>query len=119
MEPDDSWLLDMLLYARRARAHADGLIREQFLQDAQAQDAVTYAVMIVVEAAAQVSDSRRMEIPGLPWRKIVGMRNRLVHHYFDVDLEILWDVVQIDLPEVIATVELFALDRGMPLPKSD
>jgi uncharacterized protein with HEPN domain len=118
MPSDDTWLTDMWIYARRARGHADGHSQETFLSNHQTQDAITYAVLVVGKAAAQVSGERRNEIPGLPWREIVGMRNRLVHRYFDVDLDVLWDVVQSDLPEVIETIELYWLDRGIPLPES-
>ena len=116
MPSDDTWLTDMWTYARRARAHVEGQTQESFMSNAQAQDAITYTVTVVGEAAAQVSADRRKEIPGLPWREIVGMRNRLVHRYFDVDLEVLWHVVQNDLLQVIETIELYWLDRRIPLP---
>ena len=57
------------------------------------------------EAAAQVSDAGRAELPAIPWQQIVGMRNRLVHAYFDIDLDILWDTVQLSLPSLIAPLK--------------
>lgn len=67
--------------------------------------ALTRAIEIVGEAAAQVSDAGRAELPAIPWQQIVGMRNRLVHAYFDIDLDILWDTVQLSLPILIAPLK--------------
>jgi len=62
-------------------------------------------IEIVGEAANQVSKATREQLPGIPWADIVGMRNRLVHAYFDINLEILWRTVQYDLPPLIAVLE--------------
>ena len=63
--------------------------------------ALTRAVEIVGEAAAQVSDAGRTEFPDVPWPHIVGMRNRLVHAYFDINPDILWDTVPLALPGLL------------------
>ena len=60
---------------------------------------------IVGEAVNQVSKATREQLPGIPWADIVGMRNRLIHAYFDINLEILWRTVQYDLPPLIAVLE--------------
>jgi uncharacterized protein with HEPN domain len=49
----------------------------------------------------------RVEIPGIPWKDIIGMRHRLVHAYFDINLDVLWRTVQEDLPSLIAALEPF------------
>lgn len=101
MDPDESWLLDMLFHAREARERVEGVTRDHFLSDRDKQLAVTHLIMIVGEAAAQVSTERRTSLPDVPWSKIVGTRNRIVHHYFKVDLEIIWDIVESDLQNLI------------------
>ena len=58
-------------------------------------------VEIIGEAAARVSPEYRDAHPEIPWSEIVGMRNRLVHVYFDIDLEQVWSTVQVDLPSLI------------------
>ena len=63
------------------------------------------AIEIIGEAAAQVSDSTQAEVPSIPWEDIVGMRHRLVHAYFDVNLDILWRTVQDDLPPLVSAIE--------------
>ncbi len=63
---------------------------EDLVQDEMLRMALTRAIEIIGEAASKVSAEGREECPDIPWRAIVGMRNRLVHAYFDVDVEVLW-----------------------------
>ncbi len=60
---------------------------------------------IVGEAASRVGAETREAHPSFPWREIVGMRNRLVHAYFEIDLRLVWDTVRNDLPPLIARLE--------------
>ena len=79
-----------------------GRIRADLDSDAMLRLALTRAIEIVGEAAAQVTDAGRVEFPDVPWPQIVGMRNRLVHAYFDINANILWDTVLLALPELLA-----------------
>ena len=60
---------------------------------------------IVGEAAYQVSQATRNSLPGIPWEDIIGMRHRLVHAYFDINLDILWQTLQNDLPPLVVELE--------------
>ena len=60
---------------------------------------------IVGEAAAHLSSATKESQPDIPWGEIVGMRNRLVHAYFEVDIGLVWRTVQEDLPPLIAQLE--------------
>lgn len=62
-------------------------------------------IEIIGEAASRVSGETRMLVPQIPWPDLVGMRNRLVHAYFDIDLDRVWDTVLDDLPPLIAQLE--------------
>jgi uncharacterized protein with HEPN domain len=62
------------------------------------QDAVVRNLEIVGEAAKRVSPDLRKRAPGVPWREMAGMRDKLVHDYFGVDLDLVWDVVATELP---------------------
>ncbi len=112
MSPDDRWRIrHMVDAAEQALAFVQGRSRADLDDDAMLLLALTRAVEIVGEAAAQVSPAGRSECPSVPWPQIVGMRNRLVHAYFDIDRNILWDTVQLALPDL--------LDRLRALPEKD
>lgn len=66
--------------------------------------ALTKLVEIVGEAAKQVSEPTRSQHPDVPWSAAARMRDRLVHHYFDIDLDILWTTVTADIPALLAVL---------------
>ena len=103
---DTAYLLDMLVAARDAVAFAEGMSYAEFVGDRRTQLSILKSVEIVGEAAARVSEDTRKAHPAIPWSEIVGMRNRLVHAYFDIDLPLVWDTVCNDLPALIARLEL-------------
>ena len=104
-EIDRERLTDMLLYARAAVRIMADLDAERLNSDEKALLAVSHAVLIVGEAANRVSSHGKSEFPGIPWSKIVGMRNRLVHGYEARSTPILVDTVQRHLPPLIAILE--------------
>jgi len=102
---DDAYLLDILVAARKVRAFTSGVTRERFDQDEVLQNAVLRMLEIIGEASRSISDERKDAHPGIPWRQIVGMRNKLIHHCFRVDADKVWDTVQNDIPALIEAVE--------------
>ena len=76
----------------------------KFMADEMVQDAVIRQLSIIGEAVGQLSDELREESPSVPWTDIYGMRNKLVHDYFGVDLQAVWDTVQQDLPSLLTAV---------------
>lgn len=105
MRRSDAYLLDMLMAAREARRFAVSLTFPEFEQNRMAQLAILKSVEVVGEAASRVSAQVRAEHPEIPWSKIIGMRNRLVHGYFSVRLERVWDTVKQDIPRLISQLE--------------
>ena len=95
----------MLDYARQAVAMAHGRDPSDLESDTMFQLALTRLIEIIGEAASRVSMPTRERFPEIPWPDIVGMRNRLVHGYDVVDLNLLWDTVATDLPPLIASLE--------------
>jgi uncharacterized protein with HEPN domain len=102
---DAAYLLDMLLAARDAIDFASGLTFEQFEQSRLHQNAILKSIEIIGEAAARITVEAKEAHPDILWSEIVGMRNRLVHAYFDVNLTRVWDTVQQDLPRLITSIE--------------
>jgi uncharacterized protein with HEPN domain len=78
------------------RYTADG--REAFFSDDKTRDAVIRNIEILGQAVKGISDQTRALEPEIPWRKIAGMRDKLIHEYFGVELGLVWDVVEDELP---------------------
>ncbi|GAB4536501.1 MAG: hypothetical protein Kow0063_22120 [Anaerolineae bacterium] len=95
----------MLDHAREACAMVERRDRSDLDSDRMLQLALTRLIEIIGEAASRVSVTTREKFPELPWGEIVGMRHRLIHGYDVVELNILWDTVQIDLPPLIEQLE--------------
>jgi uncharacterized protein with HEPN domain len=104
-------LTHMLKSAREAVAMARGRRRVDLETDRMLELSLTRLVEVIGEASGRVSEETRKEIPTIPWRDIVGMRNRLIHGYDNVDLDILWDTVEVDLPPLITELEKVLPDQ--------
>jgi len=94
-----------------ARQFAEGRTRRDLDTDLMMFFALVRAVEIVGEAAARLSEEARRTIPDVPWPHVVGMRNRLVHAYFEIDRDILWTTVTEALPPLAARLRR-VLDEG-------
>jgi len=103
-QPDDFRIRHMVEAAEKAVAFAEGRSRPDLDSDEMLRLALVKLVEIVGEAAKQVTDGTRARMPGVPWAEAARMRDRLVHHYFDVDLEVLWSTVTEDLPALLASL---------------
>jgi uncharacterized protein with HEPN domain len=95
----------MLGHAREAVALADGKTRTDLDRDRLLELALVRLLEIVGEAASRVPDEDRTRHPEIPWPQIVGLRNRLIHGYDAVDMDILWQIIEYDLPPLIAALE--------------
>ena len=105
MQRDEALLLDILIAARRALRFLEGMTWEAFEQSELHQNAVMRPLEIIGEAARRVSQDTRAAYPDIPWDQMVGMRNRLIHEYFRVNLTTVWETVQDDLPSLITLIE--------------
>jgi uncharacterized protein with HEPN domain len=106
MRPEDRVrLLHMRDAAREAMSFAAARVRGDLDTDRQLLLSIVKDVEIVGEAASRISEDLRSRHPDLPWAAIVAMRNRLIHAYFDIDRDIVWNTVVADLPPLLAAVE--------------
>ena len=97
--------------ARRAMEVAGPLAREKLAEDQVETLALTRLIEVIGEAARRVPEALRREHPGIPWREITGTRDRLIHGYDRVDLDILWTIVREQLPSLV--VQLDAVLSGL------
>jgi uncharacterized protein with HEPN domain len=98
-------LRHMLDAAREAIGFARGRVRADLDGDRMLVLSLVKDIEIIGEAAYQISQSTRDQLRNIPWDDIIGMRHRLVHAYFDINLDILWRTVKDDLPALIAVLE--------------
>lgn len=102
---DDAYILDMLIFARKAiEFNRDGL-EQEFLRDSQRQYATQYALQVIGEAASKVSPEFRTSHPTIPWKQVIGLRHRLVHDYPGIELQKVWTVVNNHLNPLISQLE--------------
>ena len=95
-------LQDMLESLEKIERYTTGLTFERFAWDDRTVDAVVRNLEIIGEAAQQIPSEVRERYPEVPWRRVIGLRNVVVHEYFAVDVEIVWTVVRQSLPELSA-----------------
>ncbi len=82
----------------------EGLAKEDFLEDKRTQQAVTMSILVIGEAVTKIMDNYpdfAQKHTQVPWRNMRGMRNRIAHGYFDIDLDVVWDTVRLALPTLI------------------
>jgi uncharacterized protein with HEPN domain len=95
--PAAEWLDDALRSIQQIRLLCGSMTREQFKRDPAVSRAVLWELTCPGEAIAQLPESLLEREPSVPWHQVVGLRNRVVHGYYEVDLEVIWDTVQLDL----------------------
>jgi uncharacterized protein with HEPN domain len=106
MQKDDRVRLHhMLDAAKEAVSFVRNKSRGSLDKDRKLVLALVKAIEIIGEAAANVTKECREDLPSIPWANITGMRNRLIHAYFDINLDIIWQTVSEDLPPLIAELE--------------
>jgi uncharacterized protein with HEPN domain len=98
-------LQHMLDAAQKAIQFTQGRSRQDLNDDEMLALAIVRLVEILGEAAKNVSPDTRAQAPNIPWRQIAGTRDRLSHAYFDVNLDIIWDIVTNDLPTLIPKLQ--------------
>lgn len=108
--PDRIRLLHMLEAAREAVSFADGESLDSLKSDRKLALALIKDIEIIGEAASKISKDMQNHASDVPWAIIIAMRNRLIHGYFDIDFEQVWNTITDDLPMLIAQLEKLTQD---------
>ena len=99
MKRDDTVYLRHILDAiGLIKEYTRGMSENEFLGNSMAHDAVIRQIEIIGEAARNISDEFQEKHPKLPWAKMVGIRNKIIHEYFNINYAIVWDTIKDDLP---------------------
>jgi len=98
-------VLDMLESAYRIQSYTEKLNYEEFIEDQKTLDAVVRNFEILGEASTRILPDFQVENPQIPWKRLKGYRNRLIHEYFGVDFQIVWEIIQEDLSKLIEELE--------------
>ena len=80
--------------------YTEGMSENEFLANSMAHDAVVRQIEIIGEAARNVSDEFQEKHSTVPWLKMIGIRNKIIHEYFNVNYAIVWDTIKDDLPRL-------------------
>lgn len=102
---DNDFLLDIQDAIRRIFKYTVDMTWNEYLRDYKTQDAVVRNLEVIGEATKGLSDTFLSQYPDIPWRDMTGTRDRLTHHYFGVNQEIVWQIIEHDLPELKIQIE--------------
>ena len=96
---------DILDGMQKAQRFVEGMDWGAFANDEKTTFATVRALEIIGEATKQVPEEVRVRFPDIPWREMAGMRDRVIHAYFGVDLEVVWKTVAVDIPQVVRAIQ--------------
>ena len=102
---DEVRLRHMLDAAQEALSFVQGRSRAELDENRMLVLSLVKDVEIIGEAAYRISEAARGDLPSIPWGDVIGMRHRLIHAYFDINLDVLWQTLVEDLPDLISLVE--------------
>ena len=100
MKRDKVYLKHILDAISNIEKFMEGVSKEAFFSNVEKQYAVLRGLEIIGEATKNLSDKLKTKYPQVPWKETAGMRDKLIHQYFGVDLELVWETIRTDLPEL-------------------
>jgi uncharacterized protein with HEPN domain len=95
------YIKDMLEYCEKVIFYTDGMNQEAFEASNLTYDATLRNIELIGEAATHIPPEIREEHPDIPWRMIIATRNQLIHGYLGIDNDIVWSIIQTEIPELI------------------
>jgi uncharacterized protein with HEPN domain len=99
------YVADMREFCARVAEYTDGLSREEFENTRLVYDATLRNLELIAEAARHVPEEVREKAPDVPWRRVVAVRNILIHGYLGIDNDIIWDIVQNEIGKLLRALE--------------
>lgn len=112
---DREFLLDILEACKRIKEYVSSLNYDDFLKNYEKQDAVIRNIEVIGEAVKKISQSLKDKYKDIEWKDIAGMRDKLIHFYFGVKLEIVWIVAIKEIPELEGKIKKILQKEGWKL----
>ncbi len=97
-----SHIIDEINYLK---SHTEGLTRDNFINDETLQRAFVRSIEIIGEATKKLPDELKQNYPNIEWKAVAGMRDKLIHDYFGIDYDIVWDVVINKIPQLHKVIQ--------------
>ena len=105
MKDDSIYLEHIEQNLKRIILYASGITEEEFLENIQLQDACIRQIEIMGEATKRISEIFKGSHPEVPWKDMAGMRDKIIHDYLDVDLNIVYQTIAVDIPTLLPVIE--------------
>jgi uncharacterized protein with HEPN domain len=115
MRKDNAYLADILDAAKAIQRFLAGIPVEAFKANEEKYEAVSRKFEIIGEAARRLSAETKNLFPEIPWKLVTAMRNILIHDYDDLDLDVVWNTAQRDLPPLISRLEIYLAENPPPV----
>jgi uncharacterized protein with HEPN domain len=106
MKPEDKIRIQHMIDAlNETLTFTDNVSEKDFFQNRMLILSVIKEIEIIGEAASKISEEMKLKYPEIPWKDIIGMRNRLIHGYFEVNIELVWNTIKINLPQLLSLLQ--------------
>ena len=105
MDKTNSYLYDIKIACDRIQQFIEGMDLTTFSSDLMCQDAVIRRIEIIGEASTKIDPLFQEEHSEIPWYLMRGMRNRLIHDYNEIDIDLVWQTIQVDIPDLKKKIE--------------
>ena len=110
------YIQDMIQFAERVMLYTQGLDKHTFLADLRTYDATLRNIELIGESATHIPDDVSEAHPEIAWRSIIGARNRVAHAYLGIDDDVVWDIVQADIPILLSSLRALLDSAGQEAP---
>lgn len=111
-------LLDIQTAVRKILAYTQGMTQDDYIADTKTKEAVERNFQIIGEASARLPEAFKQQHDVVPWRLAKDFRNLVIHRYFGIDDQVVWDTVQLDLQPFLAKIDLLIADIQANPPKA-
>ncbi len=100
-DKDDLIFIEHILdNINKIKSFSKNMTKDELFKDEERQYAIVRAIEIIGEAAKNISKDLTKKYPNIEWKEIIGTRDKIIHHYFGVDLEIVWNIIEKDIPDL-------------------